>query len=80
MYQLQLGFTAFFSVVMTGVMIILYRTYPASIMGLKDWCLGSITWSISALLYLGRETLPFFTTVLVANCLFVSGISFIWGC
>ena len=78
LYQLFLGFGSLFGVVMTTVLYILYRTYPASILGLRDWCLGSLSWSAAALIYVGRGEFTPLVTVVVANVLVLTGPCFFY--
>ncbi len=73
LYQLFLGFASLFGVVMTFVLFILYRSYPSSIRGLRQWCFGSAAWSIASFLYVFRGDLPLVFTIVLANTLVVAG-------
>lgn len=61
---------------MTVILFILSRTYPRSIHGLREWCIGSAAWSLASFLYFMRGELPIFFTIILANILVVTGPAF----
>ena len=76
LYHLFLGFASLFGVVMTFVLFILYRTYPSSIQGLREWCIGSAAWSMASFMYILRGELPLVFSIILANTLVVAGPSY----
>jgi len=48
-------------------MVVLYRTYPRSIRGLREWLWASLAATVTAGLLLGRNVLPDWLSIIVAN-------------
>ena len=54
-------------VVMSVVVFFMRRSYPATIQGLREWAWAPLVAFVSTLLFAGRDVLPDFITIVVAN-------------
>lgn len=64
--------------VMSLVMFVLYRTYPKTITGIREWLWSSVFAAIAATLLLGRDVLPDWLTIVVANTFVLLSLVFIY--
>lgn len=64
--------------VMSLVMLVLYRTYPRTISGIRDWFWSSVFAATAATLLLGREVLPYWLTIVVANTFVLLSLVFLY--
>lgn len=48
-------------------MVVLYRTYPKTILGLREWLWASLMATATAFLLLGRDVLPDWLSIIVGN-------------
>lgn len=61
------------SLVMSGVLFSMWRSFPRSVAGLAEWSAGPLAWAAAALLFLGRDTLPVLLSVILACTLLLGG-------
>lgn len=59
----------FIALIMSGVMLIISRSYPKSIQGLKEWYWSVLLFTLALPLYLVRGHIPDFISIVVANTL-----------
>lgn len=60
-------------VMMALVMFFMRRSYPPSIRGLSDWALAPLVAFASTMLFAGRDYIPDFLTIVVANVVLFQG-------
>jgi diguanylate cyclase (GGDEF)-like protein len=62
-----IAMSGFMSAMMAVVLLFMRRNYPPSIRGLDYWAAAPVLWLVSAVLFGGRDELPQFFSVVVAN-------------
>lgn len=67
--------TSFMGALMALVLVFLFRTYPGSVRGLREWAAAAVTGTVAALLIGGRGILPDWLSLAVGNLVLVGGVS-----
>lgn len=62
----------FVALVMSGVLFIIARNYPKNIQGLTEWYWSLLLFTLALPLYLGRDHVPDFISIVLANVLVLS--------
>lgn len=73
-----LAISGLIGLVMSLVMLVLYRTYPRTISGIRDWFWSSVFATVAASLLLGRGVLPDWLTIVVANTFVLISLVFLY--